>query len=118
LLIGAFLALTALLPLVACGSLNGDTFIMKLVNDAPREVSLYYCRDSTCGEFLRPVRVAPGDSFELNMVAKKGFIDRYLVEDSDGNLLGCMHLEFETPRPGARIPISDAEPCPEGHTLP
>ena len=116
LLVGALLALTALLLLTACESLDGDTFSMKLVNDAPREVSLYHCKDFSCGELGPRIRVSPGDSFPLTMVTK--IIKRYLVEDSDGNLLGCVRLEFEERHAGLQVPVSDAEPCPDGHTLP
>jgi hypothetical protein len=103
---------------VACESLDGDTFSMRLVNDTANRLVFYPCKHRDCLEFTGDRVVEPGRSFEITMVAKKGFLSRYLLLDADGEVRGCISLEFAESQPGIKVYASQAEVCPADHALP
>jgi hypothetical protein len=42
----------------------------------------------------------------------------FAVTTAAGGRIGCLDLYFPSPQPGARVPVSQAGPCPSASGLP
>jgi hypothetical protein len=86
-------------------------FRVSLVNDTGAPVVARDC-DSYCSSSPLVFHMQPGADVPINRVARMHKL--FSLTSPSGNHLGCVDLYFEIPQPGARVPLSEASPCPPG----
>ena len=90
-------------------------FTVTIVNDTRTAVVVRDC-DSYCTSSPLVFDLEPGAGVPINRAA--GMHKDFSVTTSAGGRVGCLDLYFRTPQPGARVPVSEAGPCPSASAIP
>jgi hypothetical protein len=119
LLLGLALSSFALATVVCNALIDlGDTFPLKVVNDAAEIRYLRECKDQECTKFGSPSKHDPGDSFTFNAVVDSEFTEIYLIQTPAGKVVGCLIFHFPEVQTHLTVRMTDAISCPGGHATP
>jgi hypothetical protein len=118
LLAGLFTVLSVVASACAL-NVDGDTFAMSVMNDTPDRLFVSSCREYECRHIAGPKALNPTESTSHVAVASETIIDVYIIQDTDGRVIGCLMLgPFSTADPGKKVNISEMTPCPPGYPVP
>jgi hypothetical protein len=79
--------------------LDGETFVLRIVNDTDEDVFMRYRPADDCEPLDKQFRFEARESFKINAVVHKRFSETYELRDEQGGLFGCLHLRFLQRRP-------------------
>jgi hypothetical protein len=110
-----FLAGPLAAMLLAVGGCRGlrqlQVFTVSILNDTGQAVVLRDCTHF-CDSSPIVINLAPGSSAPINRTTNEH--KYFSITTPSGAHIGCLDLYFQTPQPGARVPVSHATPCPPG----
>lgn len=112
-------ALLAVGALAGCDSIDptSQSFGITFRNDTGRNVHLKLCSDSRCQQFDYSHSWKVGQSAEEN-ISDRDLLTRWLVQqDSNGQVLGCLPLQFDQKYEDVVVRVSQAVPCPGSRPL-
>ena len=95
--------------MTGCGAVHGiEVFPVSIVNDTGAAVVVRDC-DGYCSSSPIAITLQPGASTPINRIAENH--KTFSITTPSGGHVGCLDLNFASPRPGAQVPVSNAMPC-------
>lgn len=104
--------------LAGCDSIDPteQAFAISFLNDLGQPVALKLCADDNCHSFNHTNTVRPGDRYPEN-ISDRDLLTRWLVEDQQGRVLGCLPVRFDGKFDGVVVRLSQAVSCPGRQAL-